>query len=469
MSVENSTVATVTLFENESVVVSGTSESAEDVVDRVFIHYPRGATIFASIAAISFVLIGVTGNLITVLALWRSAKLRAQATTLFVISLAASDLIFCAFNLTLTATRYISEAWILGDTLCEIFPVFFYGNVAASLLSMVAITLCRWTEESPSAYLLLCSIGLGETRSGPTGEFVFEVATTLFVISLAASDLIFCAFNLTLTATRYISEAWILGDTLCEIFPVFFYGNVAASLLSMVAITLCRYVLITHPDRYGRIFQIRNVWCTIAVVWIFSYGIMLPPLFKVWGRLGLDPRTFSCTILKYQGQSPKKFLFLTGILIPCLVIISSYTCIFWKVRRSRRNVRSHGNQDGFPSKTENRRSSIQRKEDLRMTKMMLSIFIAFIACFIPLMVVNVADDDVHFPIVHVMASVLAWASAVINPFIYAFSNRLYRSAFKKLLNLSEKPRSGLSTSGKTFLTEMKGQYTQRPPTSVAVH
>lgn len=41
--------------------------------------------------------------------------------------------------------------------------------------------------------------------------------------------------------------------------------------------------------------------------------------------------------------------------------------------------------------------------------------------------------QIHYPTIHVMASVLAWASSVVNPFIYAGSNRQYRAAYRKLL------------------------------------
>lgn len=51
----------------------------------------------------------------------------------------------------------------------------------------------------------------------------------------------------------------------------------------------------------------------------------------------------------------------------------------------------------------------------------------------PLMLVNVIDDKMKIPIVHVIASVLAWASSVINPFIYAGTNKLYREAYKQIL------------------------------------
>ena len=65
-------------------------------------------------------------------------------------------------------------------------------------------------------------------------------------------------------------------------------------------------------------------------------------------------------------------------------------------------------------------------------QMMLTIFVSFMVCFLPLMLVNVVDDAVTLPTLHVVASVLAWASAVINPFIYAFKNRQYQQAFKKV-------------------------------------
>ena len=50
-------------------------------------------------------------------------------------------------------------------------------------------------------------------------------------------------------------------------------------------------------------------------------------MFKVWGTLGLDPATFSCTILKKDGRSPKKFLMVFGFLLPCVAIILCYSGI----------------------------------------------------------------------------------------------------------------------------------------------
>jgi len=313
-------------------------------------------------------------------------------------------------------------------------------------------------------------------------------ATTAFVISLAASDLLFSAINLPLTASRYIHEAWTLGPTLCRIFPFFFYGNVAASLMNMVAITVNRYVLITYHGRYNHIYSRVNILLMIFTVWAFSFGMILPPLIEVWGTLGLDRATFSCTILKKNGTSPKKFLFIFGFLLPCVAIILCYSAIFYRVRQSRLNVQKHAAAN--PGKDSCVASS-QRKEDLRLTKMMLTIFISFLVCFLPLMLVNVIDDDLSIPTLHVIASVLAWMSATVNPFIYAFKNRQYQQAFKKLLccgNKSPGSRSGNRTTtsvasaqsrgsqSRTFITEMihykdnklRSSLTENPPSSITI-
>ncbi|GAB6022515.1 hypothetical protein CHUAL_006622 [Chamberlinius hualienensis] len=312
-----------------------------------YVVFPRAATIFAAISCIIFVVIGAAGNFVTVLALSRSVKLRNNATT-------------------------------------------------------------------------------------------------AFVISLSLADLLFCSINLPLTASRYIHEAWVLGDVLCALFPFFFYGNMGVSLLSMTAITINRYILIAHHQYYNAIYQKRYIVLMIAFVWAFSFAILLPPLTKTWGQLGLSPETFSCTILPLNGHSPKKFLFLFGFLLPCIVIVLSYSCIFYKVRRSRHNVASHcpkttnghahngTNGNGHFKSNISSTSSTQWSEDLRLTRLMLVIFCSFLVCFLPLMLANVVDDNFTIPTLHLLASVLAYASSVINPFIYAVLNRQYRKAYARV-------------------------------------
>lgn len=106
-------------------------------------------------------------------------------------------------------------------------------------------------------------------------------------------------------------------------------------------ISHCRYILISCHSLYDKLYTPRYICLMLVFAWVFSFSMMIPPLVEVWGRLGLDPPTFSCTILKKNGKSPKKMLFVLGFILPCVVIILSYTCIYWKVRQSQRNLQAH--------------------------------------------------------------------------------------------------------------------------------
>ncbi|XP_067638211.1 protein trapped in endoderm-1 isoform X2 [Eurosta solidaginis] len=258
-------------------------------------------------------------------------------------------------------------------------------------------------------------------------------ATTAFILSLSVSDLLFCCLSLPLTALRYYEEKWTFGETLCKIFPVIFYGNVAVSILSMVGITLNRYILIACRWLYVQIYKRSYILIQLVLIWSTSFLLLLPPILGVWGEMGLDEVTFSCTILKKNGKSIKKTLFLIGFLLPCIVIIISYSCIYTTVLRQKRKMETHRNYQ--VSSNDSVLTNRKANEDNRLTLMMVTIFGCFLGCYLPLMLANVVDDErkTKYPWFHIVASVLAWASGVINPIIYAASNRNYRIAYYNTL------------------------------------
>ena len=47
--------------------------------------------------------------------------------------------------------------WIVGDVMCKIFPLLFYGNTAATLFNIAAVTMNRWHEFIFNKYQLLTS------------------------------------------------------------------------------------------------------------------------------------------------------------------------------------------------------------------------------------------------------------------------------------------------------------------------
>ena len=101
--------------------------------------------------------------------------------------------------------------------------------------------------------------------------------TTLCVISLAASDLVFSSFNLPLLAQRFLHRGchfMCLDQQLCQYFPLSFFGNIGVSLYMMVLISLQRLHGVFYGHLLPDVFSSRNVMIMIAVVWIISFGSM---------------------------------------------------------------------------------------------------------------------------------------------------------------------------------------------------
>ncbi|XP_076753031.1 G-protein coupled receptor moody [Xylocopa sonorina] len=109
----------------------------------LFDGYPRWLLHFAAGCCILFMLVGIPGNLFTIIALFRSRKLR-NATAIFIINLSISDLMFCCFNLPLAMSTFWHSSWHHGALLCRLFPLLRYGLVAVSLFTILAITFNRY-------------------------------------------------------------------------------------------------------------------------------------------------------------------------------------------------------------------------------------------------------------------------------------------------------------------------------------
>lgn len=114
-----------------------------DQENQLFEGYSDELLTFAWIACIVFIIIGVPGNLLTIVALSRGKQTR-NSTAIFIINLSCSDLLFGCFNLPLAASTFKERAWTHSDLLCRLFPLLRYGLLAVSLLSVSLITINRY-------------------------------------------------------------------------------------------------------------------------------------------------------------------------------------------------------------------------------------------------------------------------------------------------------------------------------------
>lgn len=100
-------------------------------------------------------------------------------------------------------------------------------------------------------------------------------ATTSFLLSLTFSDLLFCAIMMPMQAVRYYYRAWTFGDFLCQVFPFVFYSNVCISMLSMILMTINRYILITFQHLYPKIYTTKLIVIQLFFAWFIAFLIMV--------------------------------------------------------------------------------------------------------------------------------------------------------------------------------------------------
>lgn len=79
------------------------------------------------------------------------------------------------------------------------------------------------------------------------------------------------------------------------------------------------------------------------------------------------------------------------------------------------------------------RDAKAKRNEWRITKMVLAIFLSFVMCYLPITVAKIADKDVTLPSLHIIGYILLYLSSCINPIIYVIMNKQYRQAYKTVI------------------------------------
>ncbi|XP_035773734.1 G-protein coupled receptor moody-like isoform X2 [Anopheles albimanus] len=297
-----------------------------------------------------------------------------------------------------------------------------------------------------------------------------------FIISLCVADCLFCVFVLPFNAIRFIEGTWSFGETLCTLVTFMQYGSVGVSLLCITMITINRYIMIAHYSSYSKVYKTTWIMLMIGVCWLFSYGFQIPTLLGVWGKFGYNHQLGTCSILPDdEGRSSKTAMFIIAFLIPCIIIVICYSRIFWVVHKSEKRMKNHSkSQCSIPNNlrsvdpaaplstgssssannnsisytasssavkmatraaaanSDNRDAKAKRNE-WRITKMVLAIFLSFVMCYLPITISKIVDKNVSVPVLHIIGYIMLYLSACINPIIYVIMNKQYRQAYKTVL------------------------------------
>ncbi|KAB5579619.1 hypothetical protein PHYPO_G00197040 [Pangasianodon hypophthalmus] len=259
----------------------------------------------------------------------------------------------------------------------------------------------------------------------PGNMLVVNLAVSDFFMSLTQSPVFFLAS---------LHRRWVFGELACELYA--FCGALfgICSMMTLTAIAVDRCLAITRPlALLGQVSQGR-AGTVLAMVWLYALGWSLPPFFG-WSAYVPEGLQTSCS-WDYMSFTPSVrtytiLLFMFVFFIPLSIIAACYLAIFRAIRKTRREVRRLDSGE-----THKVLECI--KSEWKMAKVALLVILLFVISWSPYSVVALTATagyaHVLTPYMNSIPAVIAKASAIHNPIIYAITHPKYRLAIWHLFS-----------------------------------
>ncbi|CAH2274606.1 alpha-1A adrenergic receptor [Pelobates cultripes] len=126
-----------------------------------------------------------------------------------------------------------------------------------------------------------------------------QTVTHYFIANLAVADLLLMSMVLPFSATFEIQGYWLFGRIFCNIWAAVDVLCCTASIMSLCAISIDRYIGVSYPLRYPSIMTERRGILSLLCIWVLSLVISVGPLFG-WKEPAPEDETI-CEITEEPG------------------------------------------------------------------------------------------------------------------------------------------------------------------------
>ncbi|XP_040394375.1 substance-P receptor [Cygnus olor] len=254
-----------------------------------------------------------------------------------------------------------------------------------------------------------------------------RTVTNYFLVNLAFAEASMSAFNTVVNFTYAIHNEWYYGLLYCKFHNFFPIAAVFASIYSMTAIALDRYMAIIHPLQPRLSATATKV--VIGVIWLLAFLLAFPQgYYSVMEKL---PGRLVCLVAWPEHSTDvygKTYHFCMTVLIyflPLLVIGCAYTVVSITLWASE--------IPGDSSDRYHEQVSAKRK----VVKMMIIVVCTFALCWLPYHIYFTLQYfnrewylQKFIQQVYLAIMWLAMSSTMYNPIIYCCLNDRFRVGFK---------------------------------------
>uniref|UniRef100_A0A3B3YLC8 G-protein coupled receptors family 1 profile domain-containing protein n=1 Tax=Poecilia mexicana TaxID=48701 RepID=A0A3B3YLC8_9TELE len=250
-----------------------------------------------------------------------------------------------------------------------------------------------------------------------------------FIINLAVSDFLMAFTQSPIFFVNCLYKEWMFGDIGCKLYA--FCGALfgISSMINLLAISIERYLAITRPLQTMQWGSKRRTIFVIFLIWFYSLAWSLAPLVG-WSSYIPEGLMTSCTwdYVTYTtaNRSYTMMLCCFVFFIPLGIIFFCYLRMFLSIRKTGRAVERLG--------TQVRKTTLIQQKSIRsewkLAKIAFVVIVVYVLSWSPYACVTLISwagyANILSPYSKAVPAVIAKASTIYNPIIYAIIHNKYR-------------------------------------------
>ncbi|XP_030058381.1 P2Y purinoceptor 8-like [Microcaecilia unicolor] len=250
--------------------------------------------------------------------------------------------------------------------------------------------------------------------------------TIMFAINLAVTDLLY-SITLPFQVVYHLrGNNWPFGDALCTTVTILFYGNMHCSVLTMMSISMERYLGIVHPLRSKKLTTVKTASLTCAFIWVFVLLANSPLLYTKLTFHVKDLDIITCFDVLPKDMFPTSIYFYVYFacqatvffFLPLIVMGVCYISIISSLLHS---------------------PTLKLRETKKQTAcLVMMVLIVFGVCYLPSSITQIVhviyySKGKSLYLIYKLFLALNSLNCCLDPFVYYFGSQEFRQGLQKTL------------------------------------
>ncbi|ELT95143.1 hypothetical protein CAPTEDRAFT_120361 [Capitella teleta] len=269
-----------------------------------------------------------------------------------------------------------------------------------------------------------------------------QQVSNFYIFNLAIADLLVGLSSVPVYAVYTLSNYhWGMGNVACKIWLFFDYLLCAESSLTIILISLDRFLMVhLGPGTYQKHVTPNRTIGALAVSWVCAFLLYGPAIIgtDLW-RGYTTVKTGDCDV---EFSDMFTYVVITCVLEFCvpLVLVSTFNCLLYlNIHKRSKRLHNHNSPTDI-SKLDNA-ETLRRMRNLRRdrkaARVLFILVIAFFVCWSPYSLTTIfysvcGDSCVNFDMYELFTWLL-WINSSLNPYLYAYANTRIRKHFRRYL------------------------------------